>query len=108
MDTIKSQKTEDLIKTVLALETTREARMFLRDLLTEKELLELGNRWRAVQLLDMTVPYTQIGQATGLSSTTIARISKWLKTGAGGYRLMLNRISKKHHRTSSCSRKGLL
>jgi TrpR-related protein YerC/YecD len=105
MDIMKNQKTEDLINAFLALDTAREARMFLRDLLTEKELLELGNRWLAVQMLDKIIPYTRIVQATGLSSTTIARISKWLQKGAGGYRLMLNRISKKHHITLSRLRK---
>ena len=105
MDTRKNQKTEDLIKAVLALGTAREARLFLRDLLTEKELLELGNRWRAVQMLDAAIPYVQIGQETGLSSTTIARISKWLQEGTGGYRLMLKRLAKKHHTTLSRPRK---
>jgi uncharacterized protein YerC len=61
-------KTEDLIKAVLALKTTKEAKMFLRDLLTEKELIEFGNRWKAVKMLDEKITYVEIVKETGLSS----------------------------------------
>ena len=50
----------------------------------------------------------EIEKETGLSSTTVARISKWFQEGTGGYSLMLNRISKNHHKTSSSSRKRLI
>ncbi len=105
MDMRKNQKTEDLIGAFLALETAREARLFLRDLLTEKELLELGNRWQAVRMLSGKIAYTEIIEKTGLSSTTIARISKWLQGGMGGYRLMLEKLSNNHHATLSHPRK---
>jgi TrpR-related protein YerC/YecD len=105
MEKWNNRKNEDLTKAVLALETAKEVKMFLRDLLTEKELLELGNRWKAVQMLDGGISYAKIIEETGLSSTTVARISKWLKDGTGGYRLMLDRISNDHHRTLSHPRK---
>ncbi len=38
----------------------------------------------------------EIVSKTGLSSTTVARISKWLKKGMGGYKLMLARLSNHH------------
>lgn len=104
MNAWKNQKTDNLIKALLALQKPAEARKFLRDLMTEKEIAELGNRWKAAQMLDQNVSYAQIVQNTGLSSTTIARISKWMKEGMGGYRLMLDRMSKKHHTTLSRSR----
>jgi TrpR-related protein YerC/YecD len=105
MEKWNNRKTEDLGKAFLALETAREAKLFLRDLLTEKELLELGNRWKAVRMLDEGISYSKIIEETGLSSTTVARISMWLKEGTGGYRLMLDRISNNHHRTLSHPRK---
>ncbi len=108
MKKLNNKKTEDLMKAILALENKQEAKMFFRDLLTEKEILELGNRWKAVQMLDAKKTYSEIEKETGLSSTTVARISKWLQNGTGGYGLMLNRISKNHHRTSSISRKRLI
>jgi TrpR-related protein YerC/YecD len=99
-------KTEDLIKAILALKTTKEAKLFLRDLLTEKELIEFGNRWKAVKMLDEKITYVEIVKETGLSSKTVARIAQWMKSGMGGYQMMLKRISKNHHRTLSRLRKG--
>ena len=99
-----NKTTENLFKAILALENITEAKRFFRDLLTEAELIEFSNRWKAAQMLDKNISYTTIRGKTGLSSTTIARISKWLKEGCGGYRLMLNKIS---HHTSSSFEKGL-
>ena len=45
-------------------------------------------------MLDKKVPYEEIEKETGMSSTTIARIQKWLVNGMGGYRLILNRYKK--------------
>lgn len=101
----ESVKTEELFEAVLALRNADEAKRFFRDLLTEAELIEFGNRWKAAQMLDQNIPYTAIVEKTGLSSATIARISKWLKSGKNGYRLMLDRLNK-HHHTPSLLRKG--
>ena len=92
-------KTEDLMRVIVALKTPGEAKRFFRDLLTEEELIEFSRRWEAAQLLDQKVSYVKIVEQTGLSSTTVARVSKWLNNGMGGYRLMLDRIS--HHHNSS-------
>jgi TrpR-related protein YerC/YecD len=94
----------NLITAVLALKTPNEAQRFLRDLLTENELKEFENRWRAAQLLDNNVSYSTIIKQTGLSSTTVARIAKWLNDGKGGYRLVLKRLGS-HHHTNHISRR---
>lgn len=101
MEKWNNQKTKDLIGIVLALQSEKEAKNFFRDLLTEKELLELGNRWKTARMLSENIPYPQIQKETGLSSRTIARISKWLKKGKGGYRLALNKL---HYHNSSRKR----
>ncbi|MDE2311947.1 MAG: DNA-binding transcriptional regulator [Patescibacteria group bacterium] len=93
-----NRQTSELARAILALRTVAEAKKFLRDLLTEDELMEFGNRWLAARLLAQNVSYSTIRGKTGLSSATIARISAWLKTGLGGYRLMLKRQS--HHHSS--------
>lgn len=87
-----NQKTKELILALLALETIDEAKKFLRDLLTEKELCEFGNRWKAAKMLNEKIPYVKIIEETGLSSTTVARIAKWLNGGMGGYRLMIKKL----------------
>ncbi|HEX5731397.1 MAG TPA: YerC/YecD family TrpR-related protein [Blastocatellia bacterium] len=82
---------ESLYEAILSLEDLGEAKMFFRDLLTEREIEELAERWKAARLLAEGVPYTQIVERTGLSSTTVARVARWMKQGAGGYRLALKR-----------------
>lgn len=88
-----------LITALLAVKNQAEMKKFLRDLLTEEEILEFSRRWQAAQMLQQRVPYSEIVAKTGLSSTTVARVAKWLKGGAGGYRLVLGRLS--HHANPS-------
>ena len=87
----------DLFQAILSLKSATEAEQFFGDLLTAEEIEEFSKRWQTAQLLDQKVPYTKIQAQTGLSSTTVARISRWLNTGKGGYRLILDRS---HHHTS--------
>lgn len=94
---MNKRPTEALIEALLALRNESEAKAFLRDLLTEGELAEFASRWQAAQMLSDDMPYTTIVKKTGLSSTTVARISKWLKDGMGGYRLMINRLHPHTH-----------
>lgn len=95
--------TQKLFTAILALKTQNEAKRFFRDLLTEPELLEFSKRWKAAQMLEKNIPYSVIEKQTGLSSTTVARVAKWLNRGMGGYKLMLERLN--HHPQSSLSRK---
>lgn len=93
---------KDLYKAILALKNNKECEKFLRDLLTEAEIKEFANRWKVAQMLEEKVQYEIIAKETGMSSTTIARISKWLNNGMGGYKLMLKRFknnSNKNHHT---------
>ncbi|OGN29705.1 MAG: hypothetical protein A3A33_04410 [Candidatus Yanofskybacteria bacterium RIFCSPLOWO2_01_FULL_49_25] len=101
-----NNNTRDLMKTIIKLKTADEAKRFFRDLLTEEELMEFGNRWKAARLLARGVSYTKIEDATRLSSATIARVSRWLNRGMDGYKLMLNRVAN-HHHNSSPAGKGL-
>lgn len=89
-----NEKTEDLIKAFLALKTVNEAKRFFRDLFTRQEIIEFGKRWQVAKMLNKKTPYPVIEKETGLSSTTIARVSKWLNRGKGGYKLILQRS---HH-----------
>ena len=87
-----TKENKQLVEAVLALKNGEEARLFLRDLLTEAEIKEFANRLEAASLLSKDVQYNAISESTGLSSSTIARIAKWLKGSLGGYRLVLSRI----------------
>jgi len=87
-----NEDSDALFRAVLALRTVDEARRFFRDLLTEKELIEFSHRWKAAWMLDRGVPYKEIERATWMSSTTVARVKRWLASGKGGYRLILARL----------------
>ncbi|MBI5404705.1 MAG: helix-turn-helix domain-containing protein [Candidatus Kerfeldbacteria bacterium] len=95
MDYVVTTRSADaLMRAVLSLKTMDEARRFFRDLLTPEEIAEFGRRWQAAKMLDVGAPYTEIVATTGLSSTTVARVSRWLKGPVGGYRLVLTRQRK--------------
>ncbi len=96
MKTFNKDKRE-LYNALLSLKNEDECKRFLRDLLTEAEIKEFTNRWKVAQMLSKKVDYETIAKQTGMSSTTIARISKWLNNGMGGYKLMLKRLSKKQN-----------
>jgi TrpR-related protein YerC/YecD len=99
------KKIKELTAAILMLKNPGEAKKFLRDLLTESELIELSNRWKAARMLSEKISYTKIENETGLSSTTIARVSDWLNKGKGGYKLIINRIGLRHHTLPSYKRK---
>jgi TrpR-related protein YerC/YecD len=91
------KKIKELTDAILLLKNSNEAKSFLRDLLTESELIEFGNRWKAARMLSQKISYIEVEKETGLSSTTVARVSKWLNKGKGGYKLIIKRIKNTHH-----------
>lgn len=97
----ETRENQQFLESFLTLKNKDEAKRFLRDLMTEGEIKEFANRFEAARLLTRSVQYCEIIEKTGLSSTTIARISKWLKGPLGGYRLVLKRIPSTLLRTDS-------
>ena len=99
-----SKEAKQLVEAFLKIKNADEAKRFLRDLMTVGEIEEFGNRLEAARLLTRDTQYCAIIEPTGLSSTTIARISKWLRGPLGGYRLILNKL---HHSNPLKLEKGL-
>ena len=93
-----NKEADKLLDVILALGTKSEAKKFLRDLMTGKEILDMSLRWKVACMLHNEIPYSKIEEKTGLSSATIARISKWLHEGDGGYRIMLKKMNVKGSR----------
>lgn len=94
------KNTKTLYQAILLIKSETECSKFFRDLLTESEIKEFANRFKVATLLDQKIEYESIVKATGMSSTTIARISKWLHNGMGGYKLIIKRFNtqnKNHH-----------
>jgi TrpR-related protein YerC/YecD len=94
------KENKQLADALLSMKNDREMKCFLRDLMTEVEIEEFARRLEAARLLTKNVQYCEIIEKTGLSSTTIARISKWLKGPLGGYRLVLNKLGHTHSQNS--------
>ena len=92
MNYLSSNDTKTLYKAFLSLENEEECKKFLRDLLTKEEIQEFTNRFKVAQMLTNKISYKKIEKETGMSSTTIARVSKWLSKGMGGYQLVINKL----------------
>ncbi|MDR2106440.1 MAG: TrpR YerC/YecD [Coriobacteriales bacterium] len=61
------------------------------DLCTIREVHEMAQRLTVAFMLSSGESYTAIEKKTGASATTIARVSKCLNYGAGGYRAVIDR-----------------
>lgn len=80
-----------LLDAVLTLETREEAYQFFEDLCTGPELAAMARRYRLAGLLRNKVTHQQIVEQTGSSTATVARVSRCLNHGTGGYALVMNR-----------------
>jgi TrpR-related protein YerC/YecD len=85
----------DLADALLSLQTRDEAQRFLRDLCTLPELEALAHRWQTARLVDRGVPYLEIAERVPTSTATVTRVAQWLRHGAGGYRIALDRLKEK-------------
>ena len=85
---------EDLAAALVSLRTSEEARSLLRDLCTPQEIRTLAERWQVARLLDEgQMTYREIHDATGVSTTTIVRVARFLRgEGNDGYRTLLDRL----------------
>jgi TrpR-related protein YerC/YecD len=82
---IRSDEVEDLLRVFAELNNEDEIFNLLEDLFTVREIREIAQRLAVAKLLDGGNSYNVIEQATGASATTIARVSKCLSYGTGGY-----------------------
>jgi len=62
----------------------------LKDITTPQEIKALQERLDIVVLLNKGISYTEISKRTGASTTTVTRVSRFLKQeNYGGYRWVL-------------------
>jgi TrpR-related protein YerC/YecD len=87
-----------LADAILVLRTRDEVRRFLRDLCTFPELEALTHRWQTALLLEQGLPYVEIAERVPTSTATVTRVAQWLRHGAGGYRIALDRLKAKSRR----------
>ena len=94
MDVFHVPGAELLIKAVLSLETEKECRAFLEDLMTGKEIQDCSQRILVARMLDQKLVYSRIVQETGASSATVSRVNRCYAYGTGGYQTVLERIGR--------------
>ena len=56
----------------------------------------MAHRWKVAQLLEQGLPYLEVARQAHASTTTVTRVSQWLRNGEGGYQLVLRRRRRKH------------
>lgn len=88
---------DDLADALVLLGNKAEARALLADLCTPAEIHTLAERWHVAKLLDAgEMTYREIHDATGVSTTTIVRVARFLRQeDNGGYRALLDRTAGK-------------
>ena len=89
---IRTEEVDNLCMAMSMLDNPDEASRLLEDLCTIREIQDLAQRLAVADMLDRGEPYTSISEKTGASATTIARVSKALNYGSGGYRLILDKL----------------
>jgi TrpR-related protein YerC/YecD len=89
----ETKEMRDLFDAMLVLKTRAEVERFFRDLCTLSELEAMAHRWQVAKLVEKGMPYLEISERTGASTTTVTRVAHWLKHGEGGYRLALDRAA---------------
>ena len=90
---MKKNDYHELYEQFLKLETLEECELFFDDLCTIKELDSMLQRIKAAKMLLEDKTFIEVTNATKISSATLARVSKCIKYGDGGYK---NIIEKKN------------
>lgn len=90
----KNAQIDALFHSILELKDAEECRRYFEDLCTIKEIQALAQRLEIARRLDRGDSYLNTMEHTGASSATVSRVNRCLEYGAGGYRLMLDRLPK--------------
>jgi TrpR-related protein YerC/YecD len=86
--------TDDLCEALLTARNAEDMRLLLLDLCTPAEIRTLAERWHVARLLAGTeLPYREIHDRTGVSTTTIVRVGRFLRQEPHqGYRRAIDRL----------------
>ena len=86
--------TDELCDALLTPRNRDQMQSLLRDLCTPSELRALAERWHVARLLDRTdLSYRDIHDATGVSTTTVVRVGRFLRQERNqGYRRAIDAL----------------
>lgn len=85
VEELRTPEVDELLSVLAKLDDPETIYALLQDLFTVREIRDTSQRLQVARMLSEKKPYTAIEAATGASATTIARVSKCLSYGAGGY-----------------------
>lgn len=87
--------TDALCRALLTPASGEEMSRLLTDLCTPQEIRTLAERWHVARLLDGTdLSYRDIHDATGVSTTTIVRVARFLRQESNrGYRAAIDALA---------------
>ena len=88
----KTRQTDELFASILQLNSIDECYRYFEDICTIQEVRDLGLRLEIAKALDGGDSYQSTIEKTGVSTATIGRVKRCLLYGAGGYRLVLDRL----------------
>ena len=92
---LQSPELDDVFHAILSLQDLSECYRFFEDMCTINELQAMAQRWQVARQLDAGVTYQEISHRFNASTATISRVNRCLEYGAGGYRLLLDRVQQK-------------
>lgn len=95
-DIWKNEQTQQFARVLASIDDAKTMQNFMRDVMTEKEIIEISSRLEAAKMLTNGEKYTDITKATKLSSRTVARISDWLQNGCQGYQAAIATLNAHH------------
>ena len=81
---------DNILTVLLQIDSKERIFEFLYDLMSERQIIEICRRFEVAKMLYDDISYSRIEKKTWMSSTTIAKISKSLKSWNMGYINWLN------------------
>ncbi len=95
----RNEETDQLFRSILVLRNVDECYQYFEDLCTVREIQTIAQRLAVARMLADGQSYQSTASGTGASSATISRVKRSLDYGAGGYGLILGRLTGREEMT---------
>ncbi len=80
-----------LVATLRKLKSSKDLSIFIDDLLTEEEILDLAQRIKIAKLILEGKTYDEIAEKVKTSTSTVSKIGQVIKYGKGGLQKILEK-----------------
>ena len=93
---MKNEKSIDLYKAILEIDSVEECIQFFEDLCSPNELKSIEQRFEVAKMLKEGYVYTEISNKTNASTATISRVKRMLEYGGTGSMIkVIDKLEKK-------------